>query len=231
MSPSALYMPVRGVIFDLDGVLVSTDEFHYQAWAEMAGREGIPFTREDNHRLRGVARMASLEIILERATRPYTMGEKSMLAETKNARYRELLATLTPNDILPGARELLIQLRSRGVKTAVGSSSRNAREIISRLKLGPLLDEVVDGTDISRSKPDPEVFVLAAKRLGLSPAECVVVEDAESGVEAGIRGGFRVLAVGVAAELGTAHASRPSLASVTPEMFLGRWPASSATAH
>ena len=171
-------MVIRGVIFDLDGVLISTDEMHYIAWSELAGREGIPFTREDNHRLRGVSRMESLEIILEKSERAFSPERKAAMAEAKNARYRELLATLTPRDLLPGARAMVEALRARGVKTAVGSSSRNAREILDRVDLSRLLDVVVDGTDIRRSKPDPEVFLLAAERLGLRPAECLVVEDA-----------------------------------------------------
>jgi beta-phosphoglucomutase len=184
------------VIFDLDGVLVSTDEMHFRAWKELADREGIPFTRHDNERLKGVSRMESLEIILEKATRGYTPAEKAAMADTKNTRYRELLSTLTPRDPLPGAREVLEALRALGVRTAVGSSSRNAREMLDRVDLSRLLDVVVDGNDILRSKPDPEVFLLAAARMGLTPAECLVVEDAVAGVEAGVRGGFRVLGIG-----------------------------------
>lgn len=187
---------IRGVIFDLDGVLVSTDELHYAAWSELAGREGVPFTPHDNERLKGVSRMESLEIILERSPRVYPPERKAAMAEAKNARYRELLAGLTPRDALPGARAMLEGLRARAVRTAVGSSSRNAREILDRVDLSRLLDVVVDGNDIRRSKPDPEVFLLAASLLRLPPAECLVVEDAAAGVEAGVRGGFRVLGIG-----------------------------------
>lgn len=187
---------IRGVIFDLDGVLVSTDEMHFQAWKELADREGIPFNRHDNERLKGVSRARSLDIILEKAARRYSEDQKSAMASAKNDRYRELLAVLAPRDALVGAGEMLTGLRAMGVKLAVGSSSRNAREILRRVDLLRLLDSVVDGTDVSRSKPDPEAFLLAAARLGLRPAECLVVEDAAAGIEAGIRGGFSVLGIG-----------------------------------
>jgi beta-phosphoglucomutase len=214
---SATGTSIRGVIFDLDGVLVSTDDLHFRAWKELAEREGIPFTRQDNERLRGVDRMASLEILLERATRTYSQAEKLALAGSKNDRYRLLLAELGPSNVLPGARELLAGLRERGVRTAVGSSSRNAREILHRLALDALLDVIVDGTDITRSKPDPEVFALAASRMGLSPAECLVVEDAASGVEAALRGGFRVLGIGDPVRLPGVPDGRcvPGLASIS----------------
>lgn len=220
---SAASRPVRGVIVDLDGVLISTDEMHFAAWSELAAREGIEFTREDNHRLRGVSRMESLEIVLERSRRVYTPEEKAAMAEAKNARYRELLATLTPRDPLPGAREVLESLRARGVKTAVGSSSRNAREILDRMDLSRLLDVVADGNDIRRSKPDPEVFLLAAERLGLKPSECLVVEDAAAGVEAGVRGGFRVLGIGNPAMLPGARRCVSGLGAITLDGLLSGW--------
>ena len=188
---------MKGVIFDLDGVLVSTDELHYQAWKRLAEEIGITgFTRKDNERQRGVSRMASLEVVLEKTDRKYTDEEKLELAERKNSYYKESLKTLTPESLLPGARETLILLREKGILTAVGSASKNAPEILERIGLLPLLDAVSSGLDTTKSKPDPEVFLVAAKKLGLAPEECLVVEDAAAGTEAAARGGMRSLAVG-----------------------------------
>jgi len=204
----------RGVIFDLDGVLVSTDELHYRAWKELADREGIPFDREVNHRLRGVGRMESLEIILERAPRPYTDDQRRAMAAAKNERYRELLASLTPSDLLPGAAEIVEKLRRRGIRTAVASSSRNAPMILERTGLAGRFDAVVDGGDITRTKPDPEIFLLAARRMGLAPAECVVVEDAPAGIEAARRAGMAYYGIGSPRSLPGVERVAPSLAEV-----------------
>ena len=187
---------IRGVIFDLDGVLVTTDEFHYQGWARLAREEGIPFDRDINQRLRGVSRMDSLAIMLEKADRTYTEEEKLAMAERKNAYYRDSLKNLSPDDALPGAREMLKALRERGIKIGIGSSSKNTPLIMERVDLTKDVDAVADGNDIFRSKPDPEVFLLAAERLGLKPTECLVVEDASAGIEAGRRAGMAVFAIG-----------------------------------
>jgi beta-phosphoglucomutase len=187
---------IRGVIFDLDGVLVTTDELHYRAWQNLADEEGICFDRQINERLRGVSRMQSLEILLERAARSYSPQEKQLLADRKNAAYRQSLQALTPADVLPGSREILAELRRRGVKTALGSVSRNTPLILERTGLAHAFDAVVDGNDIRHSKPDPEVFLLAAARLGLPPAECLVVEDAMAGIEAARRAGMSVFGIG-----------------------------------
>jgi len=190
---------IKAVIFDLDGVIVSTDEFHYQAWQQLADAEKIPFDRHDNERLRGVSRMESLEIILEKAGRAYTNAEKHAMAERKNTSYRESLGRLSPADILPGVKEFLAVLRTRGIKIAIGSSSKNAGPILKAIGMQETFDAVVDGTHIKRSKPDPEVFALAGVRLGVAPEQCLVVEDAAAGVDAGLAAGMRVLAVGSAA--------------------------------
>lgn len=187
---------IRGVIFDLDGVLVTTDDLHYRAWKEMADREGIYFDRTINERLRGVSRMESLAIILERATRDYSGAEREALATFKNDRYRELLKTLSPKDLLPGALEAVEALRARGVRTAIGSSSKNTPLILDRLGIRDRFDAVADGNDISKSKPDPEVFLLAAERMGLPAKACLVVEDAVAGIEAARRAGMAILGIG-----------------------------------
>ncbi len=207
-------MRKKAVIFDLDGVLASTDEHHYRAWKDMADREGIPFDRTVNRELRGVSRMASLEIILRRSPRRYGAEEKEALAAYKNARYRELLEGLTPADVLPGAAEILARLRAAGVKTAVGSSSRNARLILEKTGLARAVDAVADGTEISRSKPDPEVFLLAARKLEAQPSECAVVEDAEAGIDAALAAGMKAVGVGQASGCARAQVRLPDLASV-----------------
>ena len=189
-------MSYRGIIFDLDGVICSTDEYHYQAWKALADRLGIEFDRAINNRLRGVSRMASLEIVLEKSDKAYTDEEKRGFAEAKNALYRELLGQMSPDDLSAEVRETLHALRAMGLKLAIGSSSRNAPFILERIGLGTFFDAVSDGNNITRSKPDPEVFVKAAQMLSLDPSECLVVEDAHAGVEAAVAGGFDAAAMG-----------------------------------
>jgi len=185
-----------GVVFDLDGVIVSTDELHFQAWKQLADREGIAFDRTINHRLRGVSRMASLAILLERASRKYDDAERTTMAEYKNALYVASLAAITPKDILPGVLAVLDELKRRKIRTAIGSSSKNARLILARLELADAFDAVIDGNDITRSKPDPEVFLRAALQIGIPPACCYVVEDAASGIAAAVAAGMIPVAIG-----------------------------------
>ena len=187
-------MRLEGIIFDLDGVLCRTDRYHLAAWRALAGRLGIALPPDAAERTRGVGRMESLDIVLGERSKDFTREQKRALAEEKNALYREYLAHLTPADAEPLARETLTELRRRGIKLAVASSSRNAPLIIEKLGFTTLLDAVIDGSMISRSKPDPEVFLKAAAALALPPARCAVVEDAQSGIEAARRGGFRAIA-------------------------------------
>lgn len=193
-------MTIKAVIFDLDGVIVSTDDYHYRAWKTMADEEGIYFDREINERLRGISRMESLEIILERANRKYSKEEKLSLAERKNSLYRRLLDELTPEDILPGVMNTLETLKKDNMKIAIGSSSKNTLYILEKIGLRDYFDAIADGTQITKSKPDPEVFLLAAKKLDINPKECLVVEDADAGVEAALAGNMKVLAVGYASK-------------------------------
>ena len=211
----------KAVIFDLDGVIVSTDEFHFLAWKQLADAEGIPFTREDNERLRGVSRMESLDILLEKSSRSYSASEKEEMATRKNTIYRESLKALSPADILPGVQQVLKGLRDRGIKIAIGSSSKNAGPILVAIGLDKTFDAVVDGTHISKSKPDPEVFTLAGKQLGVPPDHCLVVEDADAGVDAGIAAGMPVLAVGSAASHPGATLSAADLSKISLEEMLG----------
>lgn len=193
-------MKYKGIIFDLDGVICSTDEYHYQAWKALADRLGIPFDRERNNRLRGVSRMESLDIILEKAEQAYTQEEKLSFAQEKNDLYRELLRQMSPADLAEEVRSTLNTLREKGLKLAIGSSSRNTPFILTRIGLADFFDAVADGNCIVHSKPHPEVFLKAADMIGLSPAECLVVEDAHAGVEAAASGGFDCAAMGDARE-------------------------------
>ena len=185
----------KAVIFDLDGVICFTDKYHYLAWKALADRLGIYFDEKINNRLRGVSRMASLEIILERAQETYSPEQKEAFAEEKNESYRELLKKMSPADLTDEVRDTLVELRNRGYLLAIGSSSKNTKFILSRIGLADFFDAIADGTDITRSKPDPEVFLIAAQKLGADPADCAVVEDAKAGIEAAKAGGMTALAL------------------------------------
>ena len=214
-------MNIKAVIFDLDGVIVSTDEYHFRGWEKMADEERIYFDREINERLRGVSRMESLEIILERASKQYAEEEKIELAERKNYYYRQLLNDLSPKDILPGVTEVLKELKERGIKIAIGSSSKNTPMILDKIGLVHCFDAVADGNGIKNSKPDPEVFLLAALKLNIDPESCLVVEDADAGVEAALAGGMRVLGVGTASANLKATYKAKDLSEVRLEEVLG----------
>lgn len=192
-------MNYKAVIFDLDGVICFTDKYHYLAWKKMADGMGIYFDETINNRLRGVSRMESLEIILERCDRELSPEEKQALAEKKNKTYVELLGQMTEKDLSSEVKETLDALRERGLKLAIGSSSKNAKFILERLGLKDYFDAVSDGTNISKSKPDPEVFLKAAEFLHTAPADCLVVEDAKAGIEAAKAGGFDSAGLGEAA--------------------------------
>ncbi len=191
---------IRAILFDLDGVLLSTDRYHYLAWKELADRLGIPFNEQDNEQFRGVSRMDCLEILLKKLPgRSFSEAEKLAFATSKNNRYREMLGQLTPSFVADEVRSTLAELRQRGYRMAVGSSSKNTRFILERTDLLAAFDGIADGNDITRSKPDPEVFQKAAATVGTAPEQCAVIEDAEAGLQAAKRGGMLPVAIGSAA--------------------------------
>ena len=195
-------MNFDAVIFDLDGVICYTDEYHYQAWKAMADELGVYFDRTINNRLRGVSRMASLEIVLENYDGELSQAEKEVLAQEKNERYKALLVKMSPADLSDEVKQTLDALRDRGCKLAIGSSSKNAPLILRQIGLEGYFDAVSDWNNISRSKPDPEVFLKAAQMLEFAPARCLVVEDAVAGAEAAHRGGMQAACVGDASRAG-----------------------------
>lgn len=192
-------MNYQGIIFDLDGVICSTDRYHYQAWKQLAERIGVYFDETINHRLRGVSRMESLEIILERYSGALSAEEKEAAAEEKNALYRELLQQMSPQDLSEEVKRTLDALRAKGLRLGIGSSSKNTRFILERIGLSGYFDAVSDGTNITKSKPDPEVFLKAAQFLHLDPQACLVVEDAKAGLIAARAAGMDCAVIGDAA--------------------------------
>ncbi len=187
---------IKGVIFDLDGVIVHTDMFHYKAWKNLAESLSLRFDMELNHKLRGVSRKESFEIILKANEMKMSQPNKMQLLDKKNKVYVDLLSQMSPADLDDGVIHTLKTLKERGIKIAIGSSSKNAKLILGKLGLGSYFNGVSDGTNISQSKPDPEVFLMAAEMIGLKPKDCLVVEDALAGVEAGFRGGFKTAGIG-----------------------------------
>ena len=200
---------IEAVIFDLDGV--STDECHYLAWKAIADQENIYFDRTINERLRGVSRKESFEIILEKSNREYTEPEKEKLCTEKNQLYKKLIVNLTPQNILPGAVEVLNFLKDNKIKTAIGSSSKNARLILKQVGLEDAFNVISDGNNIIHSKPHPEVFVVAAKMLQVNPANCIVFEDANSGIDAASSAGMISCGLGYASDYEKANYSFKSL--------------------
>mgnify|MGYP000365604423 CR=1 FL=1 len=212
-------MSIRALIFDLDGVLTDTAEYHYRAWKRLADALGIPFSREENEALRGIPRRESLLLLLK--GREYPEAQIQEFMERKNGYYLQFIREITPRDVLPGARELLEEIHAAGLKSALGSASKNAREVIERLGIASLLDAVSDGNSVERQKPAPDLFLHAAHQLRLSPKECVVVEDAAAGIEAARAGGFQTLGLGPASRVSNAHFIFPSLERIKLHDILG----------
>ncbi len=192
---------IHAAIFDLDGVIVDTAKYHYLAWKRLANENGFDFTEADNERLKGVSRTRSLEILLEIGGLTMVESAKEALAAQKNDWYVDYIRHMDASEILPGTADYLQRLRKRGVKTAIGSASKNAPLILERLEIASLFDVVMDGTKVQQAKPDPEVFLRAAGELGISPESCVVFEDAEAGIEAARRAGMGAVGIGRPAAL------------------------------
>ncbi|BAJ64521.1 beta-phosphoglucomutase [Anaerolinea thermophila] len=203
---------IRAVLFDLDGVLTDTSEYHFLAWKRLADELGIPFDRQDNEALRGVSRRESLLLLLK--GRPATEEDMQAWMERKNRYYVEYISQMTPENLLPGALNLLQELRANGYKTAIVSSSKNTPLVLERLNLAHWIDAVVDGNAPARSKPAPDLFLLAAERLGVVPQECLVVEDAAAGIDAGHAAGMRTLGLGPRERVGHADMVLPDLNGV-----------------
>ena len=212
---------IRACIFDLDGVIVDTASHHFVAWQNLAEELGVPFSAEDNESLKGVSRVDSLEYILKKGGLVLDPATKVQLMDRKNAHYLELAGKTSPSDALPGVEALIHELKALGIKVALGSSSKNAEMILTRLALLDAFDTLVDGNHITLSKPDPEVFLMGAKALGLDPAECLVFEDAQSGIDAANAGGFPVIGIGQPKALTGAAAVIDGFSSKTWSDILG----------
>lgn len=210
---------ISACIFDLDGVIVDTAKYHFLAWQRLAKELGVTFTEVDNERLKGVSRMRSLEIILELGDLVFDDVTKQELAEKKNAWFVEYILAMKPNEIYPGVKELLDQLRASGIKIALASSSKNAPTVINLLGIAHEFDAIVDGTMVVKTKPEPEIFLLAATKLGETPEKCVVFEDAEAGVEAAFRAGMKCVGIGSPAQLGKANLVIPHTGDFTPALL------------
>ena len=212
---------IKAVLFDLDGVLVSTDEYHYRSWVKISKDEGFDFfDHEFNNKFRGVARMKCVDIITEASEKKYTAAQKQELADRKNRYFVESLEAVTTEMLLPGSLEMLKELKKRRIKIAVASNSRNAMTIINQTQIGQLLDAIVDGHQIENSKPDPEVFLLAAKKVGVPPVNCLVVEDAVTGIESANRAGMKSLGIGTKERLPNASIVVPNLSAISVDELL-----------
>ncbi len=209
---------IKGFIFDLDGVLTDTAEYHYLGWKRLADEEGIPFDRKDNEALRGIPRRESLMLILK--GRQYPEEKIQEMMERKNRYYVELIQKVTPADMLPGALDLLHEIRAAGLKIAIGSASKNTCEVVEKLGITPLVDAISDGYSVEKQKPAPDLFLHAAGQLGLPPLVCVVVEDATAGVQAARAGGFHSIGLGPPERVGMADLVFPSLEGVNLEEII-----------
>ncbi len=205
-------MTIQAFIFDLDGVLTDTAEYHYRAWKALADELALPFTRAENEKLRGISRRESLQLLLK--GRQYPEEQIQQMMRRKNELYLEFIHCVSPDDLLPGAANLLAEIRAAGLKSALGSASKNAPLVLERLGITSLLDVVADGSSVERQKPAPDLFLYVAAQLGLPPAECVVVEDAAAGIEAARLGGFRTIGLGPRERVGGAEVLCSSLAEV-----------------
>lgn len=212
---------IHACLFDLDGVIVNTAKYHYLAWRRLAAELGFSFTEMDNERLKGVSRSESLEILLEIGHTSVSQAEKERLAAKKNAWYVEMIAHMDPTELLPGAKAFVASVRAFGIKAALGSASKNARQVLTAIQMTDAFDAIVDGTETTKAKPDPDIFLLCAAKLQVVPAECVVFEDAAAGIAAAKRAGMRAIGIGSSALLQAADDVVSSLADMSLERLFG----------
>ena len=210
---------IKGCIFDLDGVIVDTAHYHFLAWKRLADELGYDLTAKENERLKGVSRMQSLNIVLELAGVTLNEAQKEILANKKNSWFVEYIERMTPDEVFPGVVDLIRELKSAGIRVGLASSSKNARTVIRLLGIGDEFEAIVDGSMITHTKPDPEIFLKTAQQLELDPADCVVVEDAEAGVEAALSAGMKCIGVGSRALLGKADRVYSKTTEITLSTF------------
>jgi len=213
---------LQGFIFDLDGVVVFTDKYHYLGWKRLADTQGWHLDETIGHQLRGVSRIPALEVILEHNGVTVSEDEKHRLADIKNEYYKAFLRDINEDDLYPGAVEFVERVRELGMKTALASASKNAEAVLEALRLAHLFDAVVTGNDITRSKPDPQVFLTAAERFGVEPSRCVVFEDAYSGIEAAHNAGMQAVGVGDPARLPNASLCMTDYSELSLEDIIER---------
>jgi len=204
---------IKAVIFDLDGVITDTSEYHYRAWKRLADEEGIPFNRDDNDKLRGVSRGECLKILLK--GKRVSAEQFQEMMDRKNEYYVELLKQMTSENILPGAKEIVLELKKRGIKTAIASVSKNTRTVLQGTGIENLFDTIVDGYSVKNTKPAPDLFLFAAKELGVKPEDCAVVEDAEAGIEAALAGNMLSIGIGPEERAGKARYRFEKIGDVT----------------
>ena len=210
---------IQAFIFDLDGVLTDTAEYHFLAWQQLATQLGIEFSRADNELLKGVDRMGSLELILQLGQKQLSLDDKLMLAEQKNAEYLKLVETMSPADLFPGVLPLFSSLKAAGVKTALASASKNAALVLQKLCIPDLFDYVADSNLIKNGKPDPEIFLTCAQALGVAPERCIGVEDAPAGVTAIKAAGMYALGIGEPHALTQADLVIPAVSALDPSLL------------
>ena len=210
-------MKNKGIIFDLDGVIVDTAKYHYLAWKKIADDLGFDFTENDNERLKGVSRIKSLDILLDLGKIELSEAKKSQLLQEKNENYLASIEKLNTNDLLPGIQNLLSWLNQNKIPFALGSASKNARKILNQLGITELFTAIVDGNDVTKAKPDPEVFLIAAKKMNIKPENCIVIEDSQAGIDAAKTASMKAIAIGK--HLKNADFNLASTAKLSPEFI------------
>lgn len=212
---------IKAFILDLDGVVTDTAEYHFLAWQRLANEEGVSFTREDNDKLRGVSRRQSLELLMGDHLSAYTEEQIQEMMVRKNEYYQDYLEQMSKDDFLPGARELIFEIKHRGLKVAIGSASKNAKTVLSRLEILDAFDAISDGYSVTKAKPAPDVFLYAAEQMRIAPEACAVIEDAGSGVDAALAANMTAVGIGPESRVGKAHYCYATTAGIDLDEILG----------